>query len=106
MDFIDDVAEEARNHAYAWDTHHLLACAGATGTPVCALGELQDCDAIKDTGNRMACLQAHISHLEQTLLSLSTEIVDLRHELKVKLAADGVYKLQYVGKGELPRLRR
>ncbi len=76
-----------------------LLCAGATGTPVCALEELQDCDAIKDTGNRMACLQAHISHLEQTLLSISTELVDIRHELKVKLATDEVYKLQYVGKG-------
>jgi len=76
-----------------------LLCAGATATPVCALEELQDCDAIKDTGNRMACLQAHISHLEQTLLSMSTELVDIRHELKVKLATDEVYKLQYVGKG-------
>src|SRR6476646_7587555 len=76
-----------------------LLCAGATATPVCALEELQDCDAIKDTGNRMACLQAHISHLEQTLLSINTELVDIRHELKVKLASDEVYKLQYVGKG-------
>ena len=47
----------------------------------------------------MACLYAHIAHLEQTLLSLSTDIVDLRHELKEKLSADSVYKLQYVGRG-------
>jgi hypothetical protein len=47
----------------------------------------------------MACLYAHIQHLEQTLLSLSTDIVDLRHELKEKLSADGAYKLQYVGRG-------
>ena len=33
------------------------------------------------------------------MLSLSTDLVDLRHELKEKLAADGVYKLQYVGRG-------
>jgi len=74
-------------------------CGIAAATPARALEELQDCDAIKDAGNRMACLQAHIAHLEQTLLSLSTELVDIRHELKLKLAADDVYKLQYVGKG-------
>ena len=27
----DDAAEEARNHAYAWDTHHLLAVRGRDG---------------------------------------------------------------------------
>jgi hypothetical protein len=74
-------------------------CAIAAATPARAIEELQDCDVNKDAGNRMACLQAHISHLEQTLLSLSTELVDIRHELKEKLAADGVYKLQYVGNG-------
>ena len=68
-------------------------------TPARAVEELQDCDAVKDTANRMACLQAHIAHLEQTLLSLNTELVDIKHNLKAKLAADEVYKLQYVGKG-------
>ena len=51
-------------------------------------------------------LYAHIAHLEQTLLSLSTDIVDLRHELKEKLSADSVYKLAICGQGQLPRLCR
>jgi hypothetical protein len=73
-------------------------CAIVPVTPACAVEELQDCDDIKDAGNRMICLQAHIAHLEQTLLRLNTELVDIRHELQEKLAADEVYKLQYVGK--------
>ncbi len=74
-------------------------CVSFAVTPAHALGDLKNCDAIANAGERMACLYAHIQHLEQTLLSLSTDIVDLRHELKEKLAADGVYKLQYVGRG-------
>ncbi len=74
-------------------------CASVAATPAHALGDLQNCDAIANAGERMACLYAHIQHLEQTLLSLSTDIVDLRHELKEKLSADGAYKLQYVGRG-------
>jgi hypothetical protein len=74
-------------------------CVSFAVTPARALGDLQNCDAIANAGERMACLYAHIAHLEQTLLSLSTDIVDLRHELKEKLSADGVYKLQYVGRG-------
>jgi hypothetical protein len=73
--------------------------AGLAATPAHALGDLKNCDAIANAGERMACLYAHIQHLEQTLLSLSTDIVDLRHELKEKLSADGAYKLQYVGRG-------
>jgi hypothetical protein len=71
----------------------------AAATPARAFGDLQNCDAIKDTGERMTCLYAHIAHLEQTLLSFSTDITDLRRALKEKLDAKGVYKLQYVGKG-------
>ena len=74
-------------------------CASFAATPARALGNLQNCDAIANVGERMACLYAHIAHLEQTLLSLSTDVVDLRHELKEKLSADSVYKLQYVGRG-------
>jgi hypothetical protein len=74
-------------------------CALAAATPARAFGDLQNCDAIKDAGERMACLYAHIAHLEQTLLSFSTDITDLRRALKEKLDANGVYKLQYVGKG-------
>jgi hypothetical protein len=74
-------------------------CAGFAATPAHALGDLKNCDAIANAAERMACFYAHIQHLEQTLLSLSTDIVDLRHELKEKLNADGAYKLQYVGRG-------
>ena len=74
-------------------------CALASITPARAFGDLQNCDAIKDAGQRMTCLYAHIAHLEQTLLSFSTDITDLRRALKEKLDANGVYKLQYVGKG-------
>ena len=74
-------------------------CALAAITPARAFGDLQNCDAIKDAGQRMTCLYAHIAHLEQTLLSFSTDITDLRRALKEKLDANGVYKLQYVGKG-------
>lgn len=74
-------------------------CALAAATPARAFGDLQNCDAIKDAGQRMTCLYAHIAHLEQTLLSFSTDITDLRRALKEKLDANGVYKLQYVGKG-------
>ena len=81
-------------------------CALAAATPARAFGDLQNCDAIKDAGERMTCLYAHIAHLEQTLLSFSTDITDLRRALKEKVDANGVYKLQYVGKGNLPRLCR
>ena len=74
-------------------------CALAAATPAHAFGDLQNCDAIKDAGERMTCLYAHIAHLEQTLLSFSTDITDLRRALKEKVDANGVYKLQYVGKG-------
>ena len=74
-------------------------CALAAITPARAFGDLQNCDAIKDAGERMTCLYAHIAHLEQTLLSFSTDITDLRRALKEKLDANGVYKLQYGGKG-------
>ena len=74
-------------------------CALGGATPARALAELQNCDTEKDPTKRMVCLQAHISHLEETLLSLSAEVVGLRHELKEMLAAKAVYKVQYVGKG-------
>ena len=77
----------------------IALCALAATSPARALGDLKNCDAIQNAGERMSCLYAHITHLEQTLLSLSTDITDLRHALKDKLDAKGVYKLQYVGKG-------
>jgi len=74
---------------------YAIACA----RPAAAVEELKSCNGIQDAAQRMACLQAHVSHLEQTLLNLDAEIVDLKHELKTKLAATEEYKLQYVGKG-------
>jgi hypothetical protein len=74
-------------------------CAFAAASPARAFGDLQNCDAVQDPNERMKCLYAHIAHLEQTLLSFSSDITDLRHALKEKLDANGVYKLQYVGKG-------
>jgi hypothetical protein len=76
----------------------MALCVAAAARPAAALEELKNCDGIPDAGQRMACMQAHIAHLEETLLSLSTEIVDLKHALKERLAAAEVYKLEYVGK--------
>jgi hypothetical protein len=74
-------------------------CALGAATPAGAIEELKNCDDIKDEPGKVACLQAHVSHLEETLLSLSGEVVDLRHALKETLGAGAVYKLQYVGAG-------
>lgn len=93
-----EMVEEARTMRRLGITVTAL-CALAAATPARAFGDLQNCDAIKDAGERMTCLYAHIAHLEQTLLSFSTDITDLRRALKEKLDANGVYKLQYVGKG-------
>jgi hypothetical protein len=76
----------------------MALCSIAAARPAVALEELKNCDVIPDAGQRMACMQAHIAHLEETLLSLNTEIVDLKHALKERLAATEVYKLEYVGK--------
>jgi hypothetical protein len=57
---------------------------------------LEFCDKIKEPDKRMACLQERISHLEESMLALSNQVVDLRNALKQKLDADAVYKLQQV----------
>jgi hypothetical protein len=44
-------------------------------------------------------LQAHISNLEETLLTLNNRIITLEKALEGKLDADSVYKLQHVGMG-------
>jgi hypothetical protein len=64
-----------------------------------ALG-LTFCDDIKDDQSRMACLQAHISHLEQTILALGGRIAALENELTEKLSADVTYKLRSAGQGK------
>lgn len=68
-------------------------------SPARALGTLQFCDNIANPGERMACLQAHISNLEEILLTLNNRIITLEKALDEKLSADSVYKLQHVGRG-------
>lgn len=58
---------------------------------------LQFCDDITDGQERMACLQQHISHLEQTIVVLGGRIAALENALQNTLAADGSYKLKSVG---------
>ncbi len=74
-------------------------CLFGVASPARALGTLQFCDNIANPGERMACLQAHISNLEETLLTLNNRIITLEKALDEKLSADSVYKLQHVGRG-------
>jgi hypothetical protein len=74
-------------------------CLFGVASPARALGTLQFCDNVTNPGERMACLQAHISNLEETLLTLNNRIITLEKALDEKLSADGVYKLQHVGRG-------
>jgi len=74
-------------------------CLFGVTSPARALGTLKFCDNIADPGARMACLQEHISNLEETLLTLNNRIITLEKALEGKLGADGVYKLQHVGRG-------
>ena len=69
----------------------ILACASASPAEA-----LEFCDKIAEPNKRMACLQERISHLEESLLALSNQVVDLRNALRQKLDADAVYKLQQV----------
>jgi hypothetical protein len=61
---------------------------------------LEFCDKIKEPDKRMACLQERISHLEESMLALSNQVVDLRNALKQKLDTAGVFKWQQVGQGQ------
>jgi hypothetical protein len=71
-------------------------CTFAFAMPVQAFG-LAFCDDIKDDQSRMACLQEHISHLEQTIVALSGRIATLENALDHKLGADVTYKFQSAG---------
>jgi hypothetical protein len=77
----------------------VVLCVFANSTPARALETLKFCDNIVAPAERMTCLQAHISNLEETLLTLSERIITLEKLLDAKLGADGVYKLQHVGRG-------
>jgi hypothetical protein len=64
-------------------------------TPAFALDTLPFCDNLKDPNERMKCLQAHISHLEESILGLSTQIADLNNQLRQKADMDTPYKLLF-----------
>ena len=73
--------------------------------PAQAIG-MQFCDDIKDDQARMACLQQHISHLEETIVVLGRHVATLENALQKMLEADASYKLKSVAQGEVPRSRR
>ncbi len=68
----------------------------AFAVPARAAG-LPFCDDIKDDQERMACLQQHISHLEQTIMVLGGRIAALENELQKTLSSDWTYKLKSAG---------
>jgi len=77
----------------------IALCLLAVSTPARALETLKFCDNIAAPAERMACLQAHISNLEERVLTLSNSIVTLEKLLGSKLNAAAVYKLQHAGSG-------
>jgi hypothetical protein len=66
-----------------------VAPARAAGLPYC--------DDLKDDQERMACLQQHISHLEQTIVVLGGRIAALENALQKALSSDWTYKLKSAG---------
>ena len=67
--------------------------------PAQAIG-MQFCDDIKDDHARMACLQEHISHLEDKPSSSSRRrLAAVENALQKTIAADASYKLKSVAKG-------
>jgi hypothetical protein len=58
------------------------------------------CDDIKDDQSRMACLQEHISHLEETIVALGGRVAALENELTQKLSAQATYKLRSVAQSK------
>jgi hypothetical protein len=67
--------------------------------PAQAIG-MQFCDDIKDDQARMACLQQHITHLEETIVVLGGRVAALENALQKMLAADASYKLKSVAQGK------
>ncbi len=73
-------------------------CTVAVAMPAHAAA-LKYCNDIKDDQGRMACLQDHISHLEEVIVSLDGQVAQLGKDLDQKLSANSVYKLQSVAQG-------
>ena len=67
--------------------------------PAEAVG-MQFCDTIKDDQARMACLQEHISHLEETIVALGGRIATLETALQKMISTDTSYKLKSVALGK------
>jgi hypothetical protein len=74
-------------------------CMIGTTMPAHAIG-MQFCDDIKDAQARMACLQQHISHLEETIVALGGKVATLENALQNVLEADASYKLKSVAQGK------
>lgn len=77
----------------------LVICALALPARGHALG-LKFCNDVEDDHARMACLQEHISALEETVVALSGRITTLEHDLESKVAMDATYKLRSVTQGK------
>ena len=74
-------------------------CMIGTAMPAHAIG-MQFCDDLKDDQARMACLQQHISHLEETIVALGGKVATLENALQNVLEADASYKLKSVAQGK------
>lgn len=75
-------------------------CAFLATSHASALDTLPFCDKITAPNERMQCLQAHISHLEESILGLSTQIADLNRQLREKASQDIPYKLMFSTNGK------
>jgi hypothetical protein len=64
-----------------------------------ALG-IKFCNDIEDDRSRMACLQEHISQMEETIVALGGQVAALEHELGEKLGVGVTYKLRSVAQGQ------
>ena len=73
-------------------------CMIGIATPAHAIG-MQFCDDIKDDQASMACLQQHISHLEETIVALRGARA-VENALQKTIEADASYKLKSVAKGD------
>jgi hypothetical protein len=90
-------AEEVR-HMRMFGAIVASFCTVAVAMPAHAAA-LKYCNDIKDDQGRMACLQDHISHLEEAIVSLGGQVAQLGKDLDQKLNANAVYKLQSVAEG-------
>lgn len=66
--------------------------------PAQAIG-MQFCDDIKDDQARMACLQQHITHLEETIVVLGGRVAALENALQKTISTDTSYKLRSLSQG-------